>query len=112
MQILYFFDFKRDRVPQDDVEQALDLAVLAAGFVHGRDRVRIDTHIDVDAAERLVTIDGSTVAGRHLSRLFAGFLRTLHGASSFSVERVPVPDDDGPTHCGAHACPAEPEAAR
>lgn len=111
MQILNFFDFRRDRVPQDDVEQALDLAVLAAGFVHGRDRVRIDTYIDVDAAERLVTIDASTVAGRHLSRLFAGFLRTLHGAGSFHVERVAVPEDDAPACCD-RACRAASEAAR
>ena len=111
MQILNFFDFHRGRVAQDDVEQALDLAVLTAGFVHGRDRVRIEAYIDVDAAERLVTIDASTVAGRHLSRLFAGLLRTLHGANSFHVERVVVPDDDELACCGA-ACHGAPEVAR
>jgi hypothetical protein len=86
-QDVYRYRFTQD-TPMEEVEITLMLAVLAAESLHGAAQVRLDAGHCLDAAQRACVIDAGTEVGRHLNRLFVGFLRQEFGADAFRVERL------------------------
>lgn len=72
----------------DDVEASLVLALMAVESLHGTSHSRLDAAHFFDADGRACVIDGSTVVGQHLNRLFVGFLSREFGPDSFTVSRV------------------------
>lgn len=78
-------------VPQDEVEDTLVLAILAAQALHGESQVRLDAEHAVERSTRSVSIDAATAVGKDLNRLFTGLVVREFGATSFSVRRVPTP---------------------
>jgi hypothetical protein len=76
-------------VPIKEAEITLILSLIAVESLHGESQARLDASHAFDAEQRTVTIDASTVVGRDLNRLFAGFLAREFGGGSFRVERVP-----------------------
>jgi len=81
----YTFD---EKVPLEDVETSLLLAVMTTESLHGEAQVRLDAAHYLDVSCRACVIDAGTVVGRDINRLFVGFLGREFGADSFKVERV------------------------
>lgn len=81
----YSFDSK---VPLQDVEESLLLAVLAAEGLHGRSQVRLHAAFCLDATKNSCAIDASTEVGRSIASIFTGFLTREFGEHSFKVRRV------------------------
>ena len=79
------------RVPFDEVELSLSLALLATECLHGQCDVRLDVGHAVDTAKRICVVDASTPAGRDLRRLFVGFVTCEFGPNAFHVEHVDSP---------------------
>ena len=93
----YVFD---DRVPLEEIESSLLLAVLAAESLHGETDVHLNaTHI-LDLQKRSCVIDASSDAGRSMNKIFAGFLRREFGREHFTVRRV---DRQSSTEGAEHA---------
>jgi hypothetical protein len=87
------------RIPEEEAEASLLLAVLAAEALHGESQVRLDAAHHYDAGRRACVIDAATAVGRDINRLFVGFLRREFGPDSFTVARV----DATPTDSGRRA---------
>ena len=79
-------------VPIEEVEASMLLAVMAAESLHGETQTRLDAAHYLDPVKRSCVIDATTVVGRDLNRLFAGFLSREFGPESFVVERLDNPD--------------------
>lgn len=82
----YEYSFRR-HVDIDDVQDALTLAALGAENLHGRARIRLDASFRLDRQRRRCTIDGSTMVGEDIARLFTGYLTRQFGERSFQVRR-------------------------
>lgn len=63
-----------------EVEGTLALSRLAAGILHGPERVELEVSCQIDPLRRTVTIDGGTDPGRTLSVIFLGLARREFGA--------------------------------
>lgn len=70
-----------------EVEGTLELSRLAAGILHGPERVELEATCEVDHARRTVTIDGGMDAGRTLCTVFLGFARREFGRAALRCER-------------------------
>jgi len=86
---LYYYEFAPN-VPLEDLENSLQLALLATECLHGVAQTRLDVTIYFDRAQRACVIDAETQVGRDLHKLFAGFLRLEFGADAFRAARVHV----------------------
>jgi hypothetical protein len=75
-------------VPVEEIETLLVSALTTAEILHGADQVRLDGAHALDAERRACVIDASTPVGRHLNKLFVGFLRRKYGEDAFHVERI------------------------
>lgn len=84
---IYRYNFSDD-VPFRDVEESLLLAVLATESLHGRSLVRLDASFCLDESRRACVVDAGTEVGRHIARIFTGFLTREFGEEAFKVERV------------------------
>jgi len=84
---LYRYNFD-SKVPIQDVEESLLLAVLAAESLHGRALVRLDASFCLDSKKRSCVVDAATDVGRAIARIFTGFLSREFGEEAFKVERV------------------------
>ena len=84
---LYRYAFPA-RVPLEDIEATLLLALMAAETLHGESQVRLDAAHFFDILRRACVIDAGTPVGRDLNRLFVGFIRREFGVDAFTVERV------------------------
>ncbi len=84
---IYRYNFSDD-VPFRDVEESLLLAVLATESLHGRSLVRLDASFCLDEKKRACVVDAGTEVGRHIARIFTGFLTREFGEEAFKVERV------------------------
>ena len=79
-------------VPTDEIESTLLLAVLAVEGLHGTSRVRLDAKYCFDTEKHACVIDGDTVVGQDISRIFTGFAIREFGEATFTVcraERMP-----------------------
>jgi hypothetical protein len=84
---LYRYSFP-PRVPVEEIEATLLLALWGAESLHGEAQVRLDATHFLDADRRACVIDAGTPVGRDVNRLFVGFVRREFGDGAFRVERV------------------------
>jgi hypothetical protein len=84
---VYRYTFSPE-APIEEVEASLLLALLAAESLHGEAEVRLDATHYLDQAKCACVIDASTPVGRHLNKLFVGFVRREFGEDAFKVSRV------------------------
>src|SRR5262245_7997896 len=96
---IYRYSFSA-KVPLEEIEASLLLAVFAAESLHGETEVRLSAAYAFDASGRVCVIDANTSVGRNLCRLFTGFLSREFGADAFRAERV---ESNGRTECQAAA---------
>lgn len=85
-QDIYRYHFSAD-VPFRDVEESLLLAVLAAESLHGRSLVRLEASFCLDEKKRSCVVDAGTEVGRHIARIFTGFLTREFGERAFTIQR-------------------------
>lgn len=85
-----------DSVPLDDVEDTLQLAVIAAEALHGQPQVRLEAGYRMDLAARSCLIHATSDAGRDLLQIFIGYLTEEFGQQSFSVRRIEAPKAEAP----------------
>lgn len=71
-----------------DVEESFLLAVMATESVYGRSLVRLDASFLLEREKRACVIDASTEVGRHIARIFTGFLTQEFGEEAFKVTRL------------------------
>jgi hypothetical protein len=83
----YRYDFDA-RLPFQDVEESLLLAVLATECLHGRTQVRLDASFCLDPAKRTCVVDAATDVGQAIARIFTVFLIREFGEEDFKVERI------------------------
>lgn len=76
------------KIPFQDAQETLFLAVLATESLHGTSQVRLDASFCLDEDRRSCVIDACTRVGRDLARIFTGFLRREFGEGAFRVERL------------------------
>ena len=84
---LYRYNFNA-KVPLQDVEESLLLAVLATESLHGRALIRLDASFCLDTGKRSCVVDAATEVGRAIARIFTGFLTREFGEEAFKVERI------------------------
>ena len=72
----------------DEVGGTLQLAQLAAASLHGPERVELEAHPQIDRAQRAVTIDTTSEAGRTVALIFLGYVRREFGERAFTSEQV------------------------
>ena len=84
---LYRYNFNA-KVPLQDVEDSLLLAVLATESLHGRALVRLDASFCLDAGKRSCVVDAATDVGLAIARIFTGFLTREFGEEAFQVQRI------------------------
>lgn len=83
----YRYDFDA-KLPFQDVEESLLLAVLATECLHGRTQVRLDAYFCLDPSKRTCVVDAATEVGQAIARIFTGFLIREFGEEDFRVERI------------------------
>jgi hypothetical protein len=79
-------------IPIGAVKESLYLAVMATESVYGRSHVRLDAIFSMDNKKRLCSVDASTDVGRHIAKIFTGFLTSEFGEDKFSVKRIKLPN--------------------
>ena len=84
---VFRFSFSSD-VPLDEAEMTLQLATFAAEGLFGMARVRLDFGYHVDAARRVILVDGTQEVGAAVVKLFLGLLLRELGEDAFRVEPV------------------------
>lgn len=80
-------------VPLADAEMSLQLAAIALEGLFGQATVRLDTSYYVDEPRRVIIVNGTTVTGEALVRIFTGFLIREFGEDAFQVRRTDVNPD-------------------
>jgi hypothetical protein len=83
----YQFQFD-DKVPFDEIDGTLMLATLAAECLHGRTRIQLDARFEASRKDNSCWIDGDTVVGQTIARIFTGLMVRLYGEKAIKVERV------------------------
>ena len=86
----YQFKFD-DKVPFDEIDGTLMLATLAAECLHGRTRIQLDARFEASRKDNSCWIDGDTVTGQTIVRIFTGLMVRLFGEKAFKVLRQPAP---------------------
>lgn len=91
----FVFENKPDVVP-DELDETVQLAILAAGFVLGEARVRLDFGGYAAGASQFrpgqmaVVLDVSNEVGLMVACLFTGFAMKEYGDMSFRVFRESI----------------------
>ncbi|GIX04602.1 MAG: hypothetical protein KatS3mg114_0471 [Planctomycetaceae bacterium] len=75
-------------VPLVEAEMTLHLATFAAEGLFGMARVRLEFSYRVDAARRVILVDGTQEVGAAVVKLFVGLLLREFGEEAFRVEPV------------------------
>lgn len=81
----------RSGVDLIEVEATLHLAIVAAEGLFGEARVRMEVSYHIDAAQRIVLLDGRTGAGDAVVRVFTAFITREFGEDAFDVRRTSQP---------------------
>ena len=76
------------RIPMQDAQDSLVLAILTVECLHGSAQTQLDLAHEFDPKRRTCLIDAATQVGRDLNRLFTGYLQREFGPNSFRVERL------------------------
>jgi hypothetical protein len=99
--VIYRYRFS-PQVRMSHVERWLSTAVTAAAGLHGQAGLRLDACYGIDIKRRACVIDGRSVVGRDLARIFSQFLLHELEADAFQVDAVDVAG--GPARQSA-SCP-------
>jgi hypothetical protein len=86
-QELYRYSFDA-KIPFEEIEGCLFLALLAAESLHGRALVRLNASFCLDMAKRCLVLDATTEVGRSIASIFVGFITREFGDDSFKVRRL------------------------
>jgi hypothetical protein len=86
-KVLYYYFFTPE-VPIEDVESALNLAILATESLHGESQTRLDMNHTFDKAKQKFMIEAGTPVGQDINRLFVGFIQREFDRDSFAIERI------------------------
>ena len=81
----YEFDAK---VPVEDVQSSLVLALIGTESLHGETASQLGVSHLFDADRRTCIVDVDNPVGSDFNSLFAGFLRREFGPDAFQVRRV------------------------
>jgi len=81
----------RAGVDLTEVEATLHLSILAGEGLFGEARVRMEVAYHLDAAQRVVLLDGRTSAGEAVVRIFTAFVSRELGEDAFEVRRTSQP---------------------
>src|SRR5690349_1650792 len=81
-----------ERVPLDEAEMSLHLAMIALEGLFSPAAVRLDARYHLDGPGRAILVDGSTPLGRSLVRVFTTLLCREFGDECFAVRRIPSSD--------------------
>lgn len=84
---IYRYTINQD-IPFQEVEESLLLSVLATESVYGRSLVRLDASFCLEKKKYACVIDASTDVGRHIAKVFTGFLTQEFGDGAFKVTRL------------------------
>lgn len=84
---IYKYEFSFD-IPIHEVERLLALSVLTTESLHGRTQVRLDASFYLDKQKRACIVDAGTEVGRHIARIFTGYLTREFGEEAFKVKRI------------------------
>ena len=76
-----------DTTSMQAVEDTLLLSVMATEALHGRSGVNLDAEFSLDLQKRRCVVDAGTEVGRHIARIFTGFMTREFGEDAFKVER-------------------------
>lgn len=91
---VYRYQFN-EAVPMLNVEESLQLAILAAGCLHGEARVRMEAGYSISEEKRRIVVDGTTQVARDVCQIFTGFAIKEFGEDAFRLERITrKPDGD------------------
>jgi hypothetical protein len=84
---VYRFEFS-PIIPLQEAEMTLQVAMFAAEGLLGESRIRLDFTFFVDKPRSAIYVDGTTMVGDAITRLFLGLLLREFGEALFSVCRV------------------------
>ena len=84
---LYRYSFSEE-IKFQDVQESLILSVLAAESLYGRSAIRMDAYFHIDEKTQTCVVDASSDVGRHIARIFTGFLINEFGEETFSVHKI------------------------
>jgi len=79
--------------PFSDIEALLQLSLFSIEGLFGAAAVRLAVSYQIDADQRLITIDTNTVAGDATAKAFTSLLIRELGERAFSVRRIDEIDD-------------------
>ncbi len=86
-RIAYRFDLDA-ATPLTEAEMSLHLAMIALEGLFGRAGVRLDARYHLDEPRRAIVVDGSTLIGESLVKVFAALLIREFGDAGFTVRRI------------------------
>lgn len=84
---VYRYTFDR-KTPLLDAEMSLHLAMIAIEGLLGQASVHMDASYHVDEPRNVIIVDGTTLVGAAMVRVFTAFLIREFGDSAFTVRRV------------------------
>ncbi len=82
--IAFYYNFP-ESVSMANVEETLLMSVIAAEGIHGRAKVRLDAHFEMDKAARTCQVNADNGVGRDICRVFTEFLNLEIGEDAFEV---------------------------
>lgn len=77
-----------ERVPLEEAEMSLHLAIFATEGLFGQACVRLDARYELDTDAHALVIDATHAVGSAIVRIFSGLLLREFGEDAFQVERV------------------------
>ena len=104
---LYRYEISSD-LSMQTVEDSLALAVLTTESLHGSAQVRLDASFHVDREKHVCIVDAGTEVGRHIARIFTGYLTREFGETAFKVKRL---NKDGATRVSVASSQPQPSLA-
>ena len=84
---VYRYEFD-DRIPADEIESTLLLAVIGVESLHSHAGVRLDARHIFDRERHTCVVDSDTPIGRAFNQLFTGYAAREFGEDAFQVRRI------------------------
>ena len=87
VQQIYRYQFNKEIVPAQEMEDTFMLALIAVESLHGRSRVRMEGCFKLDRDCRTCRIDATAQLGSDLARIFSGFATREYGEDAVMINR-------------------------
>jgi hypothetical protein len=84
---LYQYEFNA-KLPFQEIEESLLLAVLATECLHGRALVRLNASFCLDPTNHTCVVDAATEVGQAIAHIFTGLLIREFAEEDFKVQRI------------------------